>query len=142
MTGKEHNRILGILFLAYLGLQILGLLLSIVIIVLMWGFLFQTIPDGEKGIFVFMVIVMAVAFLISILLMIPIGVAAYRLLKEKPSARGWAIAASIIALLNIPFGTAVGIYGLWFLFSEEGKAYYLGVNDPVMLPPPPPNSWQ
>lgn len=37
--------------------------------------------------------------------------------------RGWARGAGIVLavfeLLNVPLGTAVGLYGLWVLFSED-----------------------
>jgi hypothetical protein len=62
---------------------------------------------------------------------------------DKPGARNWGIAASIICLLSVPLGTALGVYGLWFLFGEEGKRHYLGGGDyaPRSFPPPP-NNWQ
>jgi hypothetical protein len=37
-------------------------------------------------------------------------------------------------------GTAVGVYGLWFVFGDQGKAFFDG---PDFIPPPapPPNNW-
>jgi hypothetical protein len=43
------------------------------------------------------------------------------LITFKPWARVLAIILSALHLLNIPFGTALGIYGLWVLLSNEGE---------------------
>src|SRR5258707_272681 len=40
------------------------------------------------------------------------GTAWWTLRKGKPTARGWAIAASVLNLPLIPIGTAIGIAGL------------------------------
>jgi len=31
---------------------------------------------------------------------------------------------SILDLVNIPFGTALGVYGLWVLFNTEGAQLF------------------
>jgi hypothetical protein len=64
--------------------------------------------------------------------------------KERPNARVWGIIGSIVAMLNMPLGTAAGIYGVWFLFGEDGKRFYLGgaQQQQQMFNPPPPNNWR
>lgn len=42
----------------------------------------------------------------------------------EPWARTLAIILCILALLRIPFGTALGIYGLWTLLPAEGERHY------------------
>lgn len=92
------------------------------------------------GIFIAMILVIAV---ISTVLIVPQLIAGWKLLKEKPGARTWGIIGSILALLSFPLGTAAGVYGLWFLFGEDGKRFYLGGSSyaPNSFPPPP-QSWQ
>jgi len=46
------------------------------------------------------------------------------LLKHQPWARVAAIVLGIVALLHPPLGTALGIYTLWVLLSDEGGAEY------------------
>ena len=41
------------------------------------------------------------------------------LLKRRPWARILTIVLSVIHLINIPFGTLLGIYGLWVLISRN-----------------------
>jgi len=49
-------------------------------------------------------------------------IAGIGLLQFRPWAQPVTIAVSILNLIHIPFGTAVGIYGLWVLFQDETKA--------------------
>src|SRR6266849_4077394 len=47
------------------------------------------------------------------------GMAWWTLRKGKPTARGWAIAASILNLPLFPLGTAIGIAGLWVFLKPD-----------------------
>jgi hypothetical protein len=66
--------------------------------------------------------------LVTFLLIVALpGIAAgIGLLKYKPWARILAIVLSVINLIHIPFGTVVGIYGLWVLFNKETEAMFSG----------------
>jgi len=46
------------------------------------------------------------------------------LLNHRHWARVLAIVLGIVALLHPPFGTALGIYTLWVLLSDQGGAEY------------------
>jgi hypothetical protein len=46
------------------------------------------------------------------------------LLDYAPWARSLAVAVLVLGLLNFPFGTALGIYGLWVLLSAPGQDHY------------------
>lgn len=50
------------------------------------------------------------------------------LLKFKSWARILGIIGSAMSLVSVPFGTALGIYGLWVLFSKETEELFK-VND-------------
>ena len=52
-------------------------------------------------------------------------VAGVGLLGFKPWARVLTIILSAIELLNVPFGTALGVYGLWILLSRETEPLFL-----------------
>ncbi|HET9400707.1 MAG TPA: zinc ribbon domain-containing protein [Candidatus Acidoferrales bacterium] len=50
--------------------------------------------------------------------------AGWGLLQRESWARAVAIVASFLALINIPLGTAIGVYSLWVLLPENsGKEY-------------------
>ncbi|MBV9216085.1 MAG: hypothetical protein JO053_07910 [Acidobacteria bacterium] len=64
--------------------------------------------------------------------------------RVSANGRTLGIIVCILALFSFPFGTALGIYGLWFLFSDGGKSLYQGTGiGPIDFdrPQPPPNSW-
>ena len=148
MTAKDHNKLLAIFHLVQGGLQAFGG----IFIGLIYGILGLAIAGNahrpEEQFMGTMFIVLA--FIIAPLVLIFAGInltAGYKMLKEKPGARTWAIVASIVCLPGVPLGTALGVYGLWFMFGEEGKQYYLNGGQERQQPmfnytPPPPNNWQ
>jgi len=143
MTGKDHNKVLSILMFVQGGLQLfVGILVA-----LMYGgigtfMLTNARRDDEQmmgGMFI------ALAVIVGLVILAFAGVtllAGWKMLKEKSGGRTWGIIASIISLLSFPLGTALGVYGLWFLFGEDGKRFYAGGNSPNNFPPPPLNNWQ
>ena len=147
MTAKEHNKLVGIFLMAHGGLQAF----AIVIIGLIYGGVgIAMLLGGRKNeeqvvgiVFIVMIVVLAIVRLLFIL---PQLLGGYKLFKEKANARTWGIVGSILSILSFPLGTAAGVYGLWFLFGDAGKNFYLGgaplgsFNAPQT--PPPPNSWQ
>jgi len=56
-------------------------------------------------------------------------IAGYGLLQRRPWGRIVAIIASILALLKIPFGTALGIYTLWVLAPGASGLEYDSIAD-------------
>ena len=63
-------------------------------------------------------------FIFAAAISVPGIIAGVGLLSYKPWARILAIVISILSLFNIPFGTALGFYGLWVLFSRDGQALF------------------
>jgi hypothetical protein len=59
-----------------------------------------------------------------LILSIPSIVAGIGLINFKPWARIVGIVVSALHLIHIPFGTALGIYGLWVLVSRESESYF------------------
>ena len=144
MTAKDHNKTLGILFLVYGGLNALGLLIGLLMFGGMGAALVATGKNDEQvGGAVFLVLALIIG-VISFAFLVPTLMAGFKMLKAQRSSRIWAIVAAILALISFPFGTALGIYALWFLFGDQGKQFYGGANfaPGSYAPPPPPNSWQ
>ncbi|MGI9035403.1 MAG: hypothetical protein ACR2GD_05125 [Pyrinomonadaceae bacterium] len=144
MVAKDHNKLLGIFHLIQGGLQAFaGLIVALVYGGM--GMAFRTnahSPEEQMMANIFIILAFVVAPFVLIIAGINL-MAGYKLLKEKAGARTWGIIASIVCLLSIPLGTALGIYGLWFFFGEEGKQFYLeGGKQPNMFNAPPPNNWQ
>lgn len=143
MTTKEHRNILGILFMVYAGLQVFGGIFVALIYGGIGTFVMTSSHSSHDqtggAVMLFAGIVVAVIMLIWGVFNALTG---WKLFKQKPNVRTLAIIASIIALLNFPLGTILGIYGIVFLFGEQGKNLdYDGGNTASNFPPPPPNSW-
>jgi len=55
----------------------------------------------------------------------------YGLLQRQPWARMLALVMSLLSLIDIPFGTAVGIYTLWVLAPAQSEAEYRLISRPA-----------
>ena len=122
MTPTSHNKILGILHLAYGGL--LALLMAAISIFMLVVMSTATNNRGEPvpaGILAF---VMIAVVAVTALQITPSLLAGYALLKRKRWARTMGIIAAVVAGLSFPFGSALCVYTLWFLFGESGKFLY------------------
>jgi len=123
MTSEEHNKYLGIAFLVYGGLQ----LLMLVFMGLFLGLFFFSMPgrpnDPEfPAAFFAVIFTFAIAF--QLLFSLPSLIASYALFKKKSWARVSAIVASVLAVMNVPIGTAVAVYAFWYFFGEYWKPAY------------------
>ena len=122
MTAEQHNQTLGTLHFVYggvHGLTLLGLLGLILI------FKFASVA-GEL-LSASMMIVGTVVFLV---LMLAVGVLPVIVGFGFRQRRGWvkplAIVLAVISLVNIPIGTAMGIYTIRFFRSPAGVELYGG----------------
>lgn len=59
-----------------------------------------------------------------LLMSLPGLIAGWGLLSYKNWARIVAIVLCVLHLLNFPWGTAMGIYGLWVLFNKETERLF------------------
>ena len=146
MTAKEHNKLVGIFLMAHGGLQAVVMILIGLIYGGIGSVIFVNAKKSEDQMVGLVLIGMIVfLFFLALVFVLPQVIGGLKLFRERPSARTWGIIGSIISCLSFPLGTAVGVYGLWFLFGDMGKQFYLGGASQPMFQnqsPPPPNSWQ
>jgi hypothetical protein len=124
MTPRSHNKTLGILHLAYGGLNLLLMIAISIFMLTMIGVIATNNYSGEPipvGIFALVMVFMVA---INLLLITPSFLAGYALLKRKRWAKTMGIIAAIVAGLNFPLGSALCVYTLWFLFGESGRFLY------------------
>lgn len=123
MTPQEHNKLIGIGHLVYGGIQTL-LFLGLALLFL-GVFAVMPIPPEDGGelfaVGAFFTVFMGICWLLFAL---PSFIAGYGILKHKPWGRIAGIVASVFAAMNVPHGTAICIYSLWFFFSEQGNNFY------------------
>lgn len=145
MTAKEHNKLLSIFFLVQGGLQFVTGLFLAIIYGGMGAFVLSTSHRDEEqmmgGLFIVLAVIVAILIFAFAGFYVLTGM---KLLKERSVGRVLGIIASCLALLGFPLGTALGIYGLWFLLGDAGKSFYSGqyAGSPYPPQPPPPSSWQ
>ena len=122
MTAEEHNRTLASLHFIYgamHGLTLVGLLLLV--------FVFMMASPAANLISTFWITISVAVF--SILLfavgLLPLLVG-YALMKRRRWAKPLGVCLAVISLINIPIGTALGIYALTFFRSEGAIKLYGG----------------
>ena len=109
----KHLNLVGILYIAF---GIMGLLSSILVFVLIAGGGF--LSGDEEAMFI-TGIVATVLSLIIFVFSIPGIIGGYGLMKRKNWARFLVLILGVFNLLNVPFGTMLGVYTLWALLQDE-----------------------
>ena len=122
MTAEEHNRTLATLHFIYgamHGLTLLGLALLIIVVKL-------ATPAAEL-ISTFWMVISVVAFVILFLLvgLVPV-IVGYGFKRRKRWVKPLGLALAFVSLINIPIGTALGIYAFKFFRSAGGVKLYGG----------------
>jgi hypothetical protein len=110
---EKHVNVVAAL---HIGLSIFGIAFAMIIGVvlnLVGGFIDD--PAAGKILPVIAKVVIWVVMIFSI----PGIVAGIGLFKRKEWARILTLILSVIKLLNIPVGTAVGVYSIWVLVQDE-----------------------
>jgi len=125
---EQHIKIVAILNII---LGALGLCIALFVLVFFGGLAglagSQPDPEAEVGAAVLGAIGGIAALLVAAI-SAPGLIAGIGLLSYKPWAQTLTIIVSILHLLNIPLGTALGIYGLWVLLKDETKAFIKAKN--------------
>ncbi len=120
---QEHIRLLGILWIA---LSVLNAVAGVVLLIVGNSLIPHLHEMGAPP-------EMPTAFLTSLLSAIGIAVlvkagagllAGWGLLQREPWARMLTLVLSFLALLHVPFGTALGIYSLWVLLPVQSEREY------------------
>jgi len=108
----RHVRILGLLNMVY---GVAGAAVAILVLIRFGGFegVYAAFNEDVIG----LVAVILVCF--QLLVAIPCFVAGYHVRQLQDWARVMLIVISAINVLNVPFGTVIGAYGLWVLMTPE-----------------------
>jgi hypothetical protein len=121
---REHIRILGILNIVMGCLTACG---GIVLLIVMGGaarLLMAAVGVGDEDAANAAPIIATIGICIGIFLLVlaaPAIIGGWGLLNFRPWSRVLMIVLSILHLIHVPLGTALGVYGLWVLFSDEGR---------------------
>ena len=125
MTPQDHNKVIGIMHLIWGGFNALMMLIFVPIFILI-GAAGAADPGAPSGLAAIFGIFGAIMLILALVLGLPPILAGYAMLKRKSWAKVWGIIAACVESLSFPFGTALCVYTLWFLFGQEGQNFHRG----------------
>ena len=126
MSPNEKNKLAGIFLMAHGGL--LGLMYLV-----FFGFFMLIMlsdPNAPQGFFGIFFGFLAV---FSMIFVLPQIIGGWKMYKKSPNSKVWGIIASVLACMNVPLGTAAGVFALVFLLSDEGNNFYNQQSQPKYL---------
>jgi hypothetical protein len=120
-----HVKVLGVLYIVLGALGVCTALFFGLAIGAAGGIVGQAAPPEDAAIAVPIIGLAGTALVVFLLAVsLPGLITGIGLLKFQPWARIVGIVVGAINLLNIPFGTAVGIYALWVLLNKDTEALF------------------
>ncbi len=123
---KQHVSILGVLYIAF---GVLGMVTAVGMLALFGGaagivsMVSEQEPDAAVAVPILGVLAVVLLTIIAVL-SIPGLAVGIGLVKFQSWARIGGLILSALNLLNFPFGTALGFYGLWVLLNKETEAAF------------------
>ena len=120
---ESHIKLLGILHVVLSSLGVLAAVIVLVVFGGLAGMLGMADHSGDSAVAVpILGSIGGIVFIVIMLISLPGLIGGIGLLKYAPWSRMLVIVLSAIELLNVPFGTALGIYGLWVLTKPQAEA--------------------
>jgi hypothetical protein len=119
----RHLPVLSVLWLVYSAFTLIGAGVLFVLAMTIfgpWSHL-QTQPDVPVRFLHVLFIFLGTLLLFKAIASLAAGIG---LLQRQPWARTLVLVLAFISLLNVPFGTAVGIYTIWVLMSPKAAEEY------------------
>jgi hypothetical protein len=121
---NTHVKVLGALQIAF---GVIGLLFAVLMLFVFGGAAgivgATGDPDARIAIPIIGLTGMALTGFLT-LTSLPSLIVGVGLLKFRPWARIAGIVLSIVVLVMVPFGTIIGAYGLWVLFSKDTERLF------------------
>ncbi|MEO7143961.1 MAG: hypothetical protein ABI165_10745 [Bryobacteraceae bacterium] len=122
---QGHIKILGILHIVFGSLGVMFALGIMVVFGGIAGVIQATGSTTDSAVAAPVLVIIGGLVMIFILLVsVPGIIAGIGLLQFRRWARVLTIVISALDLLHVPFGTALGVYGLWVLLSVQGEALF------------------
>ncbi|MCW5958278.1 MAG: phage holin family protein [Pyrinomonadaceae bacterium] len=156
MRVKEHTNLISIFSFIFAGIQGLMFLFFALYLIFMFGLIILSAINAKSsdaaGIAIIAVVLLIIAAfaalgLTTVILNIKLG---RRLRSDNPPTQRSMIVTSIFNICSflcggvfvLPFGAALGTYGLWFALSDMGKRYFDRIPDePILMNPPMPDAY-
>jgi hypothetical protein len=121
---QTHVKVLGVLMIV---LSALGLMAAFGVGAIFGLGALATLASGDAEAALAAPIIGIMATMVTalaVIISLPGLIAGWGLLSYKTWARILAIVLCVLHLLNFPFGTAMGIYGLWVLLNKDTERLF------------------
>ena len=121
---ETHTKVLGVLNIVS---GVLGLCLAFVLVLVFGGVtaLVGAEADADAAIAVPIIgLTGMIIVLFMVALSLPSIIIGWGLYQLRPWSRIAGIVLSAVSLISFPFGTILGVYGLWVLFSKDGQRLF------------------
>jgi hypothetical protein len=122
---QTHVKVLAVLFIVF---SALGVLAALGILAVFGGAagLVGATAEGEEAAIALPILGLTGTFVTIVLLALSLPglIAGFGLLSYKTWARILGIVLCAINLVNVPFGTIFGAYGLWVLLSKDTERLF------------------
>jgi hypothetical protein len=119
---ETHVKVLGILNIVS---GVIGLCFAVVMGLVFGVGAIGASADADAAIALPIIGLTGAAMVFAIVVMsLPGIIIGWGLYKIRPWARLFGIVLAVLSLIAFPFGTALGVYGLWVLLSKEGSRLF------------------
>ena len=121
-----HVKVLGILNIVFGLFGLFGALVLMAVFGISAGAVgLSNDPDAVVALPIIGLTGMALV-IFAVVTSLPAIIIGYGIFRLRPWARIAGIVLSIVSLIVFPFGTVLGIYGLWVLFSRDTERLFTG----------------
>jgi hypothetical protein len=126
VSMEKHIKVLGVLNIVWGAMSAIGSLIILLIFGGAYGIVGMVTRQTPQAAIAlpFIAMIGGAISLFLLIVSIPAIIAGIGLYSFKPWSRLLAIIVSALHIPNIPFGTALGIYGLWVLLSDDSQRYF------------------
>ena len=132
-----HVKVMGILHIVFGALGVLGGIVGMMVFGGIAGIVGLSAHSSDAAVAMpILGVIGGFVFLVMLVLSLPSLIVGFGLLRFRPWARMLAIVLSVLHLFNIPFGTALGVYGLWCLLAPETELLFRSQQSGLPAYPP------
>jgi hypothetical protein len=121
---ETHLKVLAILYLVFAGLSVLLGLGILLLTGAVSGIVGTAAPSDAPLAIPFIRLGGTAAAVFCFVWAVPGFVVGFGLLGRRPWARILGLVLSALSLMHVPFGTALGVYGLWILFNRDTERLF------------------
>ena len=134
MKTKDHADLLAAAFAAHAVLQLVGVVIGVLMLGAFYGFaspeIFEqmrrdhTPEQARQAMGFFFALVFGLVFLLLFAQLVLNAFAAWGVWKRRSWAKVVGVISSVLAVMSVPLGTALGVYGFWFLLGDRGREWF------------------